>query len=752
MPTETPLQRAIANRFTDQTGHLLLDPVLLGYIHTVLASCNVLDLDTLSDVTTVIAPLLHSNRITSSLEEAEEVVALLCGDAAKFQTTTHDTESVRLISEISIMEQVVALATTREQWQSTQKARNLAQQKLDYQVAQSESRARANLARRIAQGKATVFEPQARVLNQVIAVSQASQTRKPTEGIVLDNITIAYGGNVLLQDCDFRFHFGRRYSLIGRNGTGKSTLLRAIASGEVACIPDREHYRLLYVSQEITPTDDRVIDVVLSADSDYTRLARMEKVLLELGELLEEVDPSEGTLTIDQLSQALHQSVTELFPEILTDLSSPVIGKLLQDVYIEMEERQISDAKARASKILSGLQFTPAMQIRRTKEFSGGWLMRVSLARALFMEPHILFLDEPDNHLDTHAMLWLEDWLRSFPTDRLLVVVSHDTDFLNHFSTDIVLLCNQKLKLYSGDYDTFVSVRTNELESLQKRAEKQEAEQARIQTFVDRFRYNAKRASLVQSRLKMLNKMEALIVPEAERVAPFSFPSPPEPSQATLLEMRNVEFAYSQQRLSGFRLTDINLTICADSRIAICGANGSGKSTLLKLLCGTEKELSGVLVRSASCVTAIFWQHHTELLDLNKTPYQTLEEFSPGESEQEYRRHLGSFGLSESLIFHPNYTLSGGQKTRLNFALLTFRTVPTLLILDEPTNHLDIETRMALAEGLNLYQGAVVIVSHDAQLIQSVTDDIYVVAGGRLQHWTGDFQSYKQSLRDARSG
>lgn len=337
------------------------------------------------------------------------------------------------------------------------------------------------------------------------------------------------------------------------------------------------------------------------------------------------------------------------------------------------------------------------------------------------------------------------------PQDKLVIVVSHDTDFLNQFTTDIVFLNNRRLTKYSGNYSAFIELRESELKNQQRQVEKQEALQARVQTFIDRFRYNAARASLVQSRIKMLNKMERLFVSEDYAVPPFIFPGPEvSGAQFELLSLKDVEFSYVQQKLGGFCLKDINLTIYNDSRIAICGANGSGKSTILKLLSGMEKPDSGVFIRNSKCTPAIFWQHHTDLLDLDKTPLQTINEFAPGETNNKYLSHLGAFGITDDLVFQTNRTLSGGQRSRLNFALLTFQTLPSLLILDEPTNHLDIETRLALAEGLNQYTGAVLIVSHDAQMIQSVTDELYVVKDGTLSKFDGGFLEYKEHLRGSR--
>ena len=771
------LRNVIANVFTNSSGRLLIDALIMNYLQCVLENTLDTDADSISRATQTIAPVIHNCRVTATLEEAEEIVAnLVCEVCSLVSAHGRDSAvSLRLDDAVSVSQQVQQAVATTEYWKDIQTARDLGMQKLQFQMMKSTEKARALAEKRRAKGKHSTKE-EASAPDKDVNVSQTKFVPRTVQAIRLDKVTLAYGKNVLLEDCDFTFHFGRRYSLIGRNGTGKSSLLRAIAHGEITCLASKEQYKMLYVSQEVAPSMDRVIDVVLSANDDYVRLTTAERAIKAAIDLLEEhlmrlhsashrassvksENPASRTLESllpehvlaelnDSTFSSMGASPSTVLDTPTTEALLDGLGVALQQRYDEMEAADIFNAQARASQILAGLQFTPAMQIRRTKEFSGGWLMRVSLAKALFVAPDILFLDEPDNHLDTDAIMWLENWLVNFPQDKLVIVVSHDTDFLNQFTTDIVFLNNKKLTKYSGNYDTFIEVRENELKNQQKQAEKQEALQAHVQTFIDKFRHNAVRASLVQSRIKMLNKMEKLFVSEDRAVPPFVFPGPEESgAQFELLSLKDVEFSYVQQKLERFCLKDINLTVYNDSRIALCGANGSGKSTILKLLSGMEKPDSGVFIRNNKCIPAVFWQHHTDLLDLDKTPLQTISDFAPGETNNKYMAHLGAFGITGDLVFQTNRTLSGGQRSRLNFALLTFQSLPSLLILDEPTNHLDIETRLALAEGLNQYTGAVILVSHDAQMIQSVTDELYVVKAGTMTKFNGSFLDYKEHLR-----
>lgn len=822
MDTEK-LSDMLNSTFCDEHKASLLDSEILSFLVCVFRNLDYGSFESIYSVTSVLAPILYSYRLTASLEDAEEIVTTLVDRAREIAPSSDDAaqgglagaEDQRLQTPVSVAEQVENSARLRDHWKSVQTSRDVAKQKMNYLVAKSDQRAVTNLAKRILRGKSTVFEEApSKVQDFTISVSHGSSAATQNEAaICLEDISLAFGPNVLLRDCSFKFNFGRRYSLIGRNGTGKSSLLRAIANNEMPCIPQRDRYKILYVNQEVAPSDERVIDVVLASDEQYVRLTTQERLLqasldiiddFEASKLLGQSAASRGTASsaatpagdsgralLALLPRELHSllNFSELLPppsgadapaaataaagatgadaaELVEDAIKTAVTAALQSVYTEFEELDIHNAKNRAGRILSGLQFTQAMQTRRTREFSGGWLMRISLAKALYVDPDILFLDEPDNHLDIHAILWLESYLREFSRSKLLVVVSHDTDFLNQFTTDIVLLQDKALKLYTGDYDTFARTRANELKNLKRAVETQEAKRAHVQQFIDRFRFNAKRAGLVQSRIKALGKMNELFYSSENDTAIDSFVFPcgvenaaaPGASNAPdapgaqdgsyeLLEMKDVAFSYSRARVGGFHLSSVNVRVMSDSRVAIVGANGSGKSTLLKLLAGIETPVDGFVQRAAKCRPCIFWQHHTALLDLDKTPLQTIREFSPGDGEREYRAHLGSFGIKGDLVFQPNRTLSGGQKSRLNFALLTYKSLPTLLIMDEPTNHLDIETRVALAEGLNNFNGAVILVSHDGQLIASVTEELWVVADGHVKPFNGNFDEYKTELR-----
>jgi len=734
--------------FTDSSGALLIDDQVVSYLANSLTLLDLQRIDALTDFTSAAAPIVFSFRVTASLNDAEELLSELFADAARALESTLEAceagpQTAETVELISALREVEDSSAQRRRWAEKQESRNLSQQIMNYRVQKAEQQLAQNFEKRLRKGKGTVLDKVDRVLSGGISVSSSGKERASSgpsgagaddrtthSPITLENVTLAFGSNVLLDNCDFRFHFRHRYAVVGRNGCGKSSLLRAIAHNEIPCFPDRGRCKLLYVSQEVAPSDERVLDMVLNADEDYVRLTTREKELLRLQDEL--CDKGVG----DREQAAL----------------SAQYADELDRVYAEMDECGCFDAKARAASILAGLQFTPAMQGRMTKEFSGGWLMRISLARALFVDPDVLFLDEPDNHLDVNAMLWLENWLMHFNPDGLLVVVSHDANFLDQFATDVVLMCDKRLYLYSGNYTTFAKVRSDEVRNQKKAQEKIEQRKAKMMSFVDRFRYNAKRATLAQSRLKAIAKLEDVFVSEEGSAPAFNFPVAYEDPRDTqveqeLVEMHDVSFSYTQQKLGGFRLSHVDMKIMNTSRIALVGANGAGKSTILKLIPGVETPTEGSVSKTKRCTSAVFWQHHTDQFDLEKTPMQVIEDFCPGESDTEYRRQLGAFGIGGDMVFQPIRTLSGGQKSRLNFALITFRVHPTLLILDEPTNHLDIDTRVALVEALNEYDGAVVVVSHDSQLIEGVCDELWVVGDGTVKLFQGDFEGYKQMLR-----
>jgi len=517
--------------------------------------------------------------------------------------------------------------------------------------------------------------------------------------VALHNISISVGNTELLTDADFVLYYGHRYGLIGRNGIGKTTLLRHFAERDLPGIPP--YLQILHIEQEVVADETTALDAVLKTDVERLSLLAEEKRLLEK--------------------------------------SGDDADERLAEIYARMDEIDAHSAEAKAASILSGLQFTYEMQNMKTKDFSGGWRMRIALARALFVEPDILLLDEPTNHLDLAAVLWLENYLSKWK--KTLVVVSHARSFLNNVVTDIIHFHDRKLQYYKGDYNTFENTRKNALKLQQRTFEAQEKQRKHMQEFIDRFRYKTATAKMVQSRIKMLEKME--FVPAVVEDPTFSFVIPsPEPEAPPYLQAVGVTFGFSEHKLL-FKKLDFNLDM--DSRIALVGPNGAGKTTFLNVLCGELKPLEGHINVNRKIRIARFNQHHIDQLDMRLTPLEYMQTKFPDADPQALRSHLGGLGLSGNLAVQPIYTLSGGQKSRVSFAELTFKR-PHLLLLDEPTNHLDIDSVDALVQALNEYKGGILVISHDEYLIKTVCDEIWVCQGGEITKFDGTFDDYKKSL------
>ncbi|EGG16728.1 ABC transporter-related protein [Cavenderia fasciculata] len=553
--------------------------------------------------------------------------------------------------------------------------------------------------------------------NQALQALQALQKQQTMEmslargtlqsrDIHVENFSLSYGKMDLIINGDLHLNFGRKYGLIGRNGTGKTTLLRHIASREIDI---KNNLSILHVEQEVNGTEQTVIDCVLEADIERERLLKEEKRL-----------------------------------NALPDNERANYSEKIRDIYERLNVIDAHTAESRAAAILAGLGFTDEMQQQATKQFSGGWRMRVSLARALFIQPDVLMLDEPTNHLDLFACLWLESYLINW--GRTLVIVSHHRDFLNSVCTDIIHLNNKKLDYYKGNYSTFEQTRHDRLRSQQKAFDAQQQQRKHIQTFIDRFRYNAKRAKMAQSRIKQLEKMDVISEVLDDPTVTLSFLEV-DPLTPPILQLQDVAFGYKPENLL---LKNLNLGIDMNSRVALVGANGVGKTTLLRLLSGELEETSGNVIRHGKLKFARFSQHFVDQLDLSKSPLDNFLAKYPGTSPQVARSHLGRFGLSGDLALRTVNTLSGGQKSRVVLCQIAF-TKPHILLLDEPSNHLDIDTVDALIQALNEFQGGILMVSHDERLINLVCDEIWYFDGDddqpkQVLQFEGDWDDYKKQV------
>uniref|UniRef100_A0A915JNG5 ABC transporter domain-containing protein n=1 Tax=Romanomermis culicivorax TaxID=13658 RepID=A0A915JNG5_ROMCU len=530
--------------------------------------------------------------------------------------------------------------------------------------------------------------------------------------IKLENFDMFFGDRKLLVDANMTLVFGRRYGLVGRNGLGKTTLLKMISTGNLK-IPSR--LTVLHVEQEVNGDDTIVIDSVLESDEKRHNLLNREK---EIQRKLNNHEDHKSDAEQKQLAEELH------------------------DIYEKLTSIEADKAPARAASILVGLGFDFDAQKRPTKEFSGGWRMRLALARALFLQPDLLLLDEPTNMLDIKAIYWLENYLQNWKTTML--VVSHDRNFLNKISTDIILLRNQRLDHYSGDYDNFEKARAEKLKNEQREYDAQKQLREHVQTFIDRFRYNANRAALVQSKIKMLEKLPVLKPIETDADVKFDFPAS-ERINATVLQLDEITFAYDPKDKSTLIFEKCDLNADADSRICIVGENGAGKTTLLKLLNGELEPTSGFRRPHRTLKIAYFTQHHVDQLLYDQNALQFIQTKFPGQTMENYRAALGRFGISGDLVFQPIASLSGGQKSRLAFSLICMQ-APNFLILDEPTNHLDIESVEALGAALQKFEGGVILVSHDERLIELVCKELWLVKNKNVKRIEGGLKEYKKII------
>lgn len=553
----------------------------------------------------------------------------------------------------------------------------------------------------------------AAIINKEATAVQASsrkETKMDQKGsnrnmdIKIENFDIAFGDKTLLAGADMSLVYGRRYGMVGRNGIGKSTLLKMISGGQLKI---SSHISVLHVEQEVVGDDTTALESVLECDEKRCRLLAQEKRLMAC------IHSNEG------------------------GEDGVALSAELQEVYTELQQIEADKAPAKASVILAGLGFSPEMQRKTTREFSGGWRMRIALARALFSKPDLLLLDEPTNMLDMKAIIWLENYLQTW--ESTILVVSHDRRFLDTVATDILHFHSQHLGGYRGNYENFVKTMKEKLKCQQREYEAQIQYRAHVQEFIDKFRYNAKRASLVQSKIKMLDKLPVLKPVEKEAVVSLRFPNP-EPLQPPVLQLDEVGFAYHAGQPV---LKNVNLSANMGSRICIVGDNGSGKTTLLKLLIGENEPTKGIRHSHRQLVVGYFTQHHVDQLDMNVSSLEFLAKKFPGKTAEEYRRQLGGFGVTGDLALQSVASLSGGQKSRVAFAAMAMLH-PHFLVLDEPTNHLDVETVEALGLALQSFTGGVVLVSHDEQLIDIVCKELWVCKNGNVSTVSGGFSQYRK--------
>ena len=538
--------------------------------------------------------------------------------------------------------------------------------------------------------------------------------------IAFRNFALRRGEHLLLSQVDLSLHAGWRVGVIGRNGCGKSSLFAAVM-GEVEAdqgdidLPGK--VRIAWVAQETPSLPDAAIDFVLSGDTEVHAVLQAEAA---------------ATAAEDWNAVAeAHQKLAEI------------------NGY---------DATARAGRLLHGLGFPPETHSRPVSDFSGGWRVRLNLARALMMPSDLLLLDEPTNHLDLDAVLWLEQWLLKYPGT--LLMISHDREFLDGLSTHTLHLHEGRAKLYVGDYTSFERQRAEHLRQQQIAHEKSQAERAHLQSFVDRFKAQASKARLAQSRMKRLAKMQGTEAVRAERAFRIEFAQPPRLPHS-LIRLNHVEAGYPPAAPVGGTsvpkgigtevlptriLEDVGFGLEAGDRVGLLGPNGAGKSTLVKTLVGELALLAGERVAHPDLRIGYFAQHTVESLHEGQSPLWHLKELAPNAGEQQLRNFLGRWNFVGDRAFENVDGFSGGERARLALAMIAYRE-PNVLLLDEPTNHLDLDMREALAEALSDFPGAIVLVSHDRHLIGLVCDTFWRVADGSVEEFNGDLDEYAAWLR-----
>ncbi len=513
--------------------------------------------------------------------------------------------------------------------------------------------------------------------------------------LILSDLTYRLGPRLLFDKASATIQTGSRVGFVARNGTGKTTLFRMIRgeiSPESGTITLGKGLRIGAVAQEAPGGPETLIEVVLAADTERNAL------LIEA--------------------------------ETATDPSR------ISEIHVRLADIGAHAAPARAASILHGLGFDAEAQARPCSSYSGGWRMRVALAAVLFTEPGLLLLDEPTNYLDLEGTLWLMDYLARYP--HTVLVISHDRDLLNQSVDQILHLDQAKLTLYKGGYDNFEKQRSEQQAILQKMQKKQSEERKHLEAFINRFKAKASKASQAQSRVKRLEKMKTITPIVDLDVLPFHFPSPERPLSPPIVAMESASVGYDEKPV----LSKLSLSIAEDDRIGLLGSNGNGKSTFAKLVGGRLPVLSGAFRASSKMKVAYFAQHQLDELKEGGTPFSHVRELMPDAPEAKVRARAAQMGFPGQKADTPVSNISGGEKARLLMGLATFGG-PHLLILDEPTNHLDIDSRVALMDAINEYEGAIILISHDRFLLEACADRLWLVNGGTVKPFDGDLDAYR---------
>lgn len=521
--------------------------------------------------------------------------------------------------------------------------------------------------------------------------------------IYINNLEVMRGNNTLLNNACATIYPHKRVGLIGRNGCGKSTLFALIKKEilpENGDINIPSSWVISSVAQETPGLEESALDYVIDGDKQYRALEKELKAAEKAND-----------------------------------------GMKTASLHMELENIQAYTINSRAGRLLLGLGFSTADFTKPTKEFSGGWRMRLNLAQALICRSDLLLLDEPTNHLDLDTVMWLEDWLKAYPGT--LIIISHDRDFLDNICTNIIHIEHKKLNCYTGNYTDFEVERAQRLALEKAMYDKQQTELAHMQAFVDKFRYKATKAKQAQSRLKAMERMEKIVLAQADSPFSFSFFENENVLPPNLIRMDNLTAGYPDKTV----LTSIKMNIVPGSRIGLLGRNGAGKSTLIKTIAGEIPPLSGEFALAKAVKVGYFAQHQLEYLDPVGTPLSHLTALAPDARELELRSFLGGFGFSGDKVTDPVGHFSGGEKARLVLALLVWQK-PNLLLLDEPTNHLDLQMREAIIIALSSFKGALIVVSHDRHLLRTTTDEFYSVSEGKVFPFDGDLDDYHEYLME----